>query len=741
MTTDRQARKAALLAASILAMTMASTQAWGQAQGGSDEEAEGSGEIVVTGERANQFGTDTVQSGSFRNAKILDVPLTVAVIPDAVLKSQQAIDLIDAVRNTAGVASSGVGPAAYNNITIRGIAVDTRSSYKLNGTLNILSSTAFPLEDKDRVEVLKGASALYYGFSPPSGIVNFVMKRPTRDLTLSARAFGDSNGGIGGHVDVGDTLGIFGYRVNLVAARVDTGIDFAKGKRYVASGGFDLKPIDGLTITTDVEYFSRRVAEPAVFIIPNAVTAVPNVKLLNPRTNIGGLDWDDNYTKEFNYVGKVSYQFSKDWDITGYYGRSHLTRHRYNPGFQPGSVANAGNTNCANATSAQYLASITPGSPTYGAGCVRWTSTIQTAGYENIGYSVELHGKVTTGPISNSILLGASRSKRSLAGSPATPRTLRSQNFINPIPYADPNQPLGVRPVASTIDDKGLYAFDELRYKDFITLLGGVRASDYKDDGTTNLSTKTPYRVKPVSYSAGFVVKPAAWASVYGTYIEGIEPGIIVDNTNENANEVLPPVASTLYEAGLKLQPRSNLLIQLAYFDIKREGDLSSRINPATGRLRGYNDATKTFRGFEGSISGYVTKDLAINGAISLLKARTFLAEVANSPRKRPNGTPKTSWSLSGEYAVSWFDPNLKVSAGVYHTGSQALDDTNNVIVPGYTTFDLGASYTFEFGDHTVVARVNGQNITSKRYWSTVSNGTLAEALPMTVKFSLAFNY
>ena len=110
-----------------------------------DKDSPPTEDIIVTGERNNQFGTDTAQSGSFRNAKILDIPMTVSVIPDALLKSQQAVDLIDAVRNTAGVSSSGVGPASYNNITIRGITVDTRSSYKLDGTLNILSSTAFPL--------------------------------------------------------------------------------------------------------------------------------------------------------------------------------------------------------------------------------------------------------------------------------------------------------------------------------------------------------------------------------------------------------------------------------------------------------------------------------------------------------------------------------------------------------------------------------------------------------------------
>src|SRR3546814_13165595 len=97
------------------------------------------GEIVVTGDRANRFGTDTVQSGSFRNAKVLDVPLTISVIPSEVLKSQQAVDLIDAVRNTAGVSTTGTGPVAYNNLTVRGIAVDTQTNFRLDGALNMLS--------------------------------------------------------------------------------------------------------------------------------------------------------------------------------------------------------------------------------------------------------------------------------------------------------------------------------------------------------------------------------------------------------------------------------------------------------------------------------------------------------------------------------------------------------------------------------------------------------------------------
>jgi iron complex outermembrane receptor protein len=694
-------------------------------------------EIVVTGERANQFGTDVVQSGSFRNAKVLDVPMTVSVIPDAVLKSQQAVDLIDAVRNTAGVSSSGTGPATYNNITIRGIAVDTRSSYRMDGALNILSSTAFPLEDKDRVEILKGASAIYYGFSPPSGIVNLVMKRATPTFYASIRGFGDSNGTAGGQLDVGDTKGIFGYRINVLGAHQATGIDLAKGSRYMASGTFDVKPTSKLTISADIEWFKRNIVEPAQFIIPNGATALPNLAYLDPSRNIGNLDWSNNKTEEINTLVKGVYKFNHDWDLTGYWGRSNLTRYRYNPGFVPGRGA----TPSATPSLASYLAAIDPGSPTFGQGVIRFGTQIQSAGYENINYSVELHGKITTGDISNSILLGASRALRTLAGSPATPRTTVFSNYITPVSVANPNATVGARPIPSTVDDKGLYAFDDLSFRNIVHLTGGVRVADYTDDGSTNTSTKQPYEVKPTAWSGGAIVKPMEWASVYGTYIQGLEENSIASNNVDNANTVFAPIASTLYEGGIKLEPRKNLLIQLAYFDIKRHGAYNERLIPGTTTLHGYADATQTYRGFEGSVSGYVTKDLALNATVMFLKARTFQADNPASLHTRPGGTPNQSWSLSGEYALSWLTPSLKVSAGAYHTSGQPADDTNKVFTPSYTYFDLGTSYEFELQSHKLVARLNAQNISNKRYWASVGAGSLAESLPRVVKFSLALSY
>ena len=53
-------------------------------------------EIVVTGDRAG-FGASLVQVGTFRNSRIIDVPLTVNVVPQEVLRAQAVTGIYDAL--------------------------------------------------------------------------------------------------------------------------------------------------------------------------------------------------------------------------------------------------------------------------------------------------------------------------------------------------------------------------------------------------------------------------------------------------------------------------------------------------------------------------------------------------------------------------------------------------------------------------------------------------------------------
>src|SRR5262249_25752226 len=161
------------LAAALVAA--AAPRAEAQAAASASDSSTTLEEIVVTADRKDSFSADLVQAGSFRGARQLDTPLTINVIPNTLIQSQQAQGRLDALGNPAAVSPSQPRPTVSANIAIRGINVENRGNYRLDGTLPIVNLIDLPLEDKDRVEALKGASALYYGFTAPSGIINLTM--------------------------------------------------------------------------------------------------------------------------------------------------------------------------------------------------------------------------------------------------------------------------------------------------------------------------------------------------------------------------------------------------------------------------------------------------------------------------------------------------------------------------------------------------------------------------------------
>ncbi|MFA6116837.1 MAG: TonB-dependent siderophore receptor [Sphingomonas sp.] len=706
-------------------------------------------DIVVTADRT---GTEAVQVGSFRGAKQLDTPLTISVIPRAVLDTQQAISLLDALRNTAGVTTSQTSPTVYNNLAIRGIDVENRGNYRLNGTLPIINLTDMPLEDKERVEALKGASALYYGFTTPSGIINLTMKRPTAAPYFAANVFGNSHGAVGGHIDVGGTTGIFGYRLNAVYAQPDSGIDNTRGIRTVIAGAFDIKPTDTITIQLDGEHLFKRVNEPGIyrFILTPAITAgnlYPAIKipaLQDPSTNFGP-DWASNRTEETNLLGKVIWKFSPAWEFVASAGMSQLQRARHFNTLDP----NNPNTNAANGPLGEYPLSI---------------SYQPLAKYNNENYRAEVTGTFSTGPFVHEILIGASqntRANRSSAstaetcfysstgtllggGFPTTPvpagatRQTCRQSITAPHAIPQLGEPLNTLNNPTQITDIGYFVFDRIKLGDWLQVLGGVRKSNYSEK-RLDTGVKT-FKAKPTSLSGGVVVKPISSVSVYGTYIEGLESTPGAPLTSNNPNVQLGPSQSTQYEGGVKWEPKRGLLFQAAYFNIQRD---SAVVNGANFYVK---DGRQTFKGVELSLTGNLTQDLSIYASALFLDAKytsgapTNLTSTPISPTlvgRRVENTPKTTWSVAGEYRLTPVLPGLAISAAAYYVGNRAINPTNQGFIDGYTLFDLGGSYTTEIDGHKLTFRINGENIGGKRYWASTAGLLLAQGAPSTIKFSI----
>ncbi|MSU50458.1 MAG: hypothetical protein EXS37_15465 [Opitutus sp.] len=111
-------------------------------------------EFTVSGKALESYQADRVQVGVFRDVDPVDVPLTVNVLTREALDAQSARTLFDALKNTAGATRSQLSGSVYDNIAVRGILVENRGNYRLNGSLPIINLIDLSLENKERVEVL-----------------------------------------------------------------------------------------------------------------------------------------------------------------------------------------------------------------------------------------------------------------------------------------------------------------------------------------------------------------------------------------------------------------------------------------------------------------------------------------------------------------------------------------------------------------------------------------------------------
>jgi iron complex outermembrane receptor protein len=715
------------------------------AQSGSDASAPASPaleEIVVSADRKNSYSADLVQAGSFRGARQLDTPLTVNVIPEALIQTQQAQGLLDALRNTAGISPSQISTVTYSNIAIRGINVENRGNYRLNGILPIVNLVDLPLEDKDRVETLKGASALYYGFTTPAGIVNLTMKRPTPEPYLAATLFGNERGAVEGAVDAADTWGLFGARVNAVYGSVDAGIDHTHGERWLLAAAIDFKPTENVALTLDAEHILKRVNEPGVYRYiktppPTPTNLYPALELpplLDPSVNFGP-DWAENRAEERNVLLGMSWTISPAWALALSYGSSHLVRDRRN----------------------NSIDLDTYGPTTNGNGTL--SIDLQPGGmFDNTGYRAEVAGAFDLGFTKHQLLVGSSRNVRdgfTAARVPATcpgatptaPRVPCRQNVFDPVEIPETPFPVA-RGANARIDDIGYYVFDRVEMSRKVQLLVGVRNADYTE---TNLdSGAVTFHDDPTSASYGVIVKPRSWLSVYGTYIEGLESTPPAPMTAANGGATVGATDSTQHEVGVKIAAKPGLLLQVAYFNIEHG---SAFVNGANVYVL---DGRARHRGTELSFTGEVTPNWSlyatgqlldakqISGADTVITTNPITGAVTVIPTvvgRKIENTPERTFSVASEYRFPARLQGFSVNAAAYYLSSRAVNAFNQAFIPGYTLFDLGVAYTRAFGGKDTTFRLTSQNVADKKYFAATGTSIIAQGQPRLVKFSVTTRF
>jgi iron complex outermembrane receptor protein len=117
------------------------------------------------------------------NKAVSDLPLALNVITSEFMADLNAFSIDEALKYTTGVSSEGF---SENTFSIRGFTAG--SSFR-DGVASPGSGFNTPSSLVDRVEVMKGPSALLYGQGTAGGVVNTVTKKPTGARRNNLRLF------------------------------------------------------------------------------------------------------------------------------------------------------------------------------------------------------------------------------------------------------------------------------------------------------------------------------------------------------------------------------------------------------------------------------------------------------------------------------------------------------------------------------------------------------------------------
>ena len=147
---------------------------------------------------------ESVTVGTLGGEPLKEAPLSATVVTRDLLNDQVSRLLSDVVKNDASVGDDYVPVGYYGDYQIRGFPLDLATGLEVNG-MTIAGEQDVPLENKERVEFLKGIASVESGVASAGGLIDYVTKRPANIEALDLAT--DHRGTAYGAVDLGHLFG------------------------------------------------------------------------------------------------------------------------------------------------------------------------------------------------------------------------------------------------------------------------------------------------------------------------------------------------------------------------------------------------------------------------------------------------------------------------------------------------------------------------------------------------------
>ena len=686
--------------------------------------------------QVNAYRVTTHSSGATKtDTPIAEIPRSISVIAREELDARGAINLNEAMRYVAGVVLESTGQDnRYDDFRIRGFSAGSES-----GAMTVDGLRAPPpgsawnrgkidTWNLDRVEVLKGPSAVMYGQVAPGGLVNQVSKTPEPGQRQVLQLGVDGHGTWSSAFDVGAGTGDDRHLFRLVGRYADGGtqIDTVEQQHWFLAPSYTFQVADKTRLTL-LGYYQEDDGGSTYQFLPMDGTLVPTrYGYMDNSTFIGEPEWNTWDATVWHAGWLLEHAFNDSWTF------SQSARHMHVDSLYRAIVTNQG---------------LLPDGRTQQRRQVMGLGDADTDGIDN-----RLVGTFSTGAADHTLLSGVDwrsgdwsadrhQGPRALPSDPRNPRPI---DIFDPVytglPAGFPNS-IGMGGGKST--QTGIYVQDQIALDKWRFTLGG-RYDWYKDESWSQAcsgtgtcqprSATTTLKNEAFSGNAGALYMFDSGFSPYLSYAESFEPSTrtALDSYDGHAFD---PTRGKQWEVGVNYQPASfDGLVTLAAYDLRKKDDAivdtdHDNVCGANGAGTCYISAGETrVRGVELEARVTPVQGFSVIGAASHMDSELVRSGTAWEGKALAM-VPDWMASLWADYTFqSGPMKGFSFASGVRHNGATLLVVSGIGIagsgypekIPAYTLWDAAIRFDLsQVSQANLLMSLNIGNLADKRFVTT----------------------
>ena len=663
-------------------------------------------ETVNVSAPASPYQVPVVSSATKTPTPLRDVPQSVTVVTQELMRDQLMMSIGDVVRYVPGI-TAHQGENNRDQIIVRGNS--SSADFFVNGVRDDVQYYR-DIYNIDRVEALKGPNAMIFGRGGAGGVVNRVMKeagfQPFRQMSLQGGMYGNK--------------------------RFTADIDQPWGDRvaFRLNGMFE-----------DSDSFRHAVGLRRYGVNPTVTFALTGEARITLR-------YEHLHDTRVADRGIPSFQGRPvDVDVATYYGNPNASEVRAHVDLAAAMVEHRfGDVTIRNQTMFgdydRFYQNFVPGVVSADERQVSLSGYNNETARRNLFNQTDVIYTTSTGRLRHTLMAGIEVG-RQLTDNFRNTLFFNNASTTVAAPYGSPTitAPVTIRQSATDADNHlrtivaATYAQDQIELSRYVHVVGGLRFDRFDLRYHNNRNGETLTRPDNLmSPRAGIVFKPMAPLSLYSSYSVSYLPssGDQFSSLTTVTQQVEPETFRS-YEAGVKWDVRPDLSVTSAVYRLGRTNTRSTDPNDPTRIVQTGSQRTN---GYECGVNGRLTPLWTVAGGYAYQDGFVTSATTAAPAGAHVGQVPRHTISLWNHYQ---FHRRVAAGLGVLSRSDMFAAIDNTVTLPGYVRADAAAYFLL-----TKQARLqaNVENVFDKKYYLNAdSNTNISPGFPRTLRLGLTATF